>query len=149
MYPTRDMRVYMDTCCLCRQFDDQTQTIVARESEAIIQLHGAFERGEHIGLASEVLEDELSEAEPIIARPRLLSQLAKVHVWLEINERSLRLASILAQKGIPNVDALHIALAYTGKCDTFVTTDKVLIRRMRKLSPSLGMPVVNPIELKL
>ena len=100
-------------------------------------------------MTSTVVEDELTATRDPFSRERFLAQLTDAAVWLELNERAVRLARLLEQKGLARYDALHVAVAYTGRCDVFLTTDQRLIRRMARLSTPLGMLVINPVELKL
>lgn len=52
------MRIYLDTCCYNRLFDDQYQARIRLETAAILSV---LSNKAHTFIASEILDDELSE----------------------------------------------------------------------------------------
>jgi hypothetical protein len=55
------MKIYLDTCCLSRPFDDQTQERIKLESEAVLVVLARFERGDWEWFGSDVLMDEIDQ----------------------------------------------------------------------------------------
>ena len=53
--------VYLDACCLNRPFDDQTQTRIRLESEAILLILSSVEAGRLRLIASEALHFEIAQ----------------------------------------------------------------------------------------
>ena len=53
------MRIYLDTCCLQRPFDDQTQPRIRVEAEDLLAVLAAIEAGDCVLLTSEALEFEI------------------------------------------------------------------------------------------
>ncbi len=51
-------KIYLDTCCLNRPFDDQTQERICLESEAVLAILSRIEKGEWEWIGSDVLVDE-------------------------------------------------------------------------------------------
>jgi hypothetical protein len=51
-------KVYLDTCCLNRPFDDQTQMRVRLEAESVLVILARIENGDWVWIGSEVLKDE-------------------------------------------------------------------------------------------
>ncbi|MCA9424482.1 MAG: hypothetical protein KC994_05385 [Candidatus Omnitrophica bacterium] len=53
------MKVYLDTCCLCRLFDDHSQLRIFAESEAIVRVLDRIGKRELEWVSSGVLEYEI------------------------------------------------------------------------------------------
>ncbi len=54
-------KIYLDTCCLNRPFDDQTQERVRLEAEAVLAILSRIEKGEWNWIGSDVLADEIEQ----------------------------------------------------------------------------------------
>ena len=52
-------KIYFDTCCINRPFDDQTRIRVRLEAEAVLGILSRIENGEWEWVGSEVLMDEI------------------------------------------------------------------------------------------
>jgi|SRR5665213_617390 len=55
------MKLYLDVCCLNRPFDDQSQTRVRLEAEAVLSILEMAQSDEIEILGSDIIDDELSE----------------------------------------------------------------------------------------
>ena len=55
------IKIYLDTCCLNRPFDDQTQERIRLEAEAVLAILSRIEKGEWDWIGSEVLIDEIEQ----------------------------------------------------------------------------------------
>ncbi len=68
-------KIYFDTCCLNRPFDDQTQVRVRLEAEAVLAILSRIENGEWDWVGSEVLMDEIEQMPDTqkLSRTKLLS----------------------------------------------------------------------------
>ena len=55
---TQIWKIYLDTCCLSRFFDDQTQTRIHRETQAIDTILETFRSGRWEWIVSKVLETD-------------------------------------------------------------------------------------------
>ncbi len=53
------MRIYLDNCTLQRPFDNQSQSRIRIESEAVLEIIQAIEEGKLELISSEILEYEL------------------------------------------------------------------------------------------
>ena len=60
------MRIYLDTCCLNRPFDNQNDARISLETEAIKTILNRCEQGEWHLINSEVLELEIYKT-PILS----------------------------------------------------------------------------------
>jgi predicted nucleic acid-binding protein len=115
-------KIYFDTCCLNRPFDDQTQERIRLESEAVLAIISRIEKGEWDWVGSEVLMDEIEQTPDTqkLSRARLLSGF--INQMVEIGEKELRRTKDLQKEGFQVFDALHLACAESAKADVFLST---------------------------
>jgi hypothetical protein len=60
-YTNRKMKIYLDTCCLNRPFDDQRQPRIRLEAEAVTLILEKFRQREWNWVGSEVLIYEIEQ----------------------------------------------------------------------------------------
>ena len=139
------IKVYLDTCCLNRPFDDQTQERLRLESEAVLAILSRIEKGEWDWIGSEILIDEIEQTPDTqrLSRTRLLSCFIQESV--EIGDKEAKRAEELQKEGFQLFDALHIACAESAKVDVFLSTDDRLLKLAKKLSKLLRIRVENPL----
>lgn len=138
-------KIYLDTCCLNRPFDDQTQERIRLEAEAVLAILSRIEKGEWDWVGSEVLVDEIEQTPDTqkLSRARLLSGFIKQMV--EIGEKEAQRANDLQKEGFRVFDSLHIACAEGAKVDVFLSTDDRLLKLAKRMSKRLKIRVVNPL----
>jgi predicted nucleic acid-binding protein len=138
-------KIYFDTCCINRPFDDQTQVRIRLEAEAVLGILSRVESGEWEWIGSEVLMDEIEQMPDMqrLSRVKLLSSFAQEIV--EINEKEVERAKELQKEGFQVFDALHIACAESAKADVFLSTDDRLLKQAQRVSKSLHVKVENPL----
>ena len=140
------MRVYLDNCCFNRPFDDQSQARIRLETEAKLEIQQRVKDG-RIELAWSYMLDYENQANPfeerreVIARWRMAAS-----VDVEESAAVLGQAREIADRGVPAKDAIHVACAMAAGCDFFLTTDEVLVRRMRGF---VGIAVADPTQYVL
>jgi predicted nucleic acid-binding protein len=139
------IKIYLDTCCLNRPFDDQSQERLRLESEAVLAILSRIEKGEWNWVGSEVLIDEIEQTPDTqkLSRTRLLSGFIQESV--EIGDKEVKRAEELQNEGFQLFDALHIACAESAKADVFLSTDDRLLKLAKKLSKLLRIRVENPL----
>lgn len=137
--------VYLDTCCLNRPFDDQTQAHIHLEAEAVLLIMARCVARQWEWLSSDILDYEIAQTPDPERRARvdLLARYAQRYVTVDgdITERAMALETL----GLDAFDALHIASAEAGQADVFLTTDRVLLRRAARIAGALSIRVVNPL----
>ena len=139
------MRIYLDTCCLNRPFDDQNQNRIHMESEAIIIIMNKLHEDEWKWIGSEILDIEI-ENTPNIEKRHYLSKITEfIHESLKIEEKDLIRAKQLEKMGLKSFDAMHVACAERGKVDFFLTTDDKLLKLTNKTKNILNVKVSNPL----
>jgi hypothetical protein len=140
------MLIYLDMCCLKRPFDDQTQTRVHLESEAVLALL-AMEPDTLQFVRSHALLLENSY-NPIKDRA------ARVHQWLvqspskNIDHAVLQTrCSELMQLGFKNFDALHLSSAELTRSNVFGTVDDRLLSTAARNKDRLQIRVVALMDV--
>ena len=141
---TQFWKIYLDTCCLSRFFDDQTQDRVRRETEAVDTILETFRQGEWRWLVSTVLEIEVNRNLNFSQRLRVRSLLARANQLILLTEAETSRATMLESLGFKLFDALHIASAESGTADILLTTDDRFVRRAKRVSERLHVRVENP-----
>ena len=137
-------KIYLDTCCLSRFFDDQTQDRVRRETEAVSTILETFRHGEWRWLVSKVLEIEVNRNLNFSQRLRVRSLLARANELILLTEAEVSRATTLESFGFKSFDALHIASAESGAADILLTTDDRFVRRAKRVFEQLHVRVENP-----
>ena len=135
------MRIYLDTCCLQRPLDDQTQPRIRVETEAVFAILASVQAGSVTLLTSEVLEFEISRIPDEQRRREAAAILTLASERLTLSESTEVLAESFAQAGLSSIDALHVALADTANANYFVTSDDKLLRRAKALQGLNVLPI--------
>ena len=139
------MRIYLDTCCYNRPYDDQLQIRIHDESEAVLSILHRSRATDNIILGSDVLRWEISQITDTFRRFKVLALYQAAKEIIPYNEDiKTQAASIQTQTSIRSLDSLHIASAAWGKADVFLTTDDRLLRACRKMS--LSLRTLNPVS---
>ena len=139
------MRIYLDTCCLNRPFDDQSQNRIRLESETILIIMDKLYKDEWEWIGSEVLDIEIENIPNIEKRYYLKKLLEFVNESVKIENEDLVRASQLQSMGFKPFDAMHIACAERGKVEIFLSTDDKLLKLSDRLKNVLNIKVSNPL----
>ena len=139
------IRIYLDTCCLNRPFDDQTQDRVRAEADAIVRIIDKVYRGDLELIRSEAVEAEAAAIPDPLRRQQVLALSGTGTVEVSLREEHRERAGVLRMLGFGDVDALHIASAEIAGADALLTTDDAMIRRARRLPYEMRIRVVNPL----
>jgi len=138
------VKVYLDVCCLCRPFDDQSVNRIHLESEAIKEILMRCTR-DWILVTSDAISFEISR---IPDRTRMkkaqnFTDLAKEHVVIT-RPVSRRYHEIVAL-GIDPADALHLACAESAGA-VLLTTDDAIIKIIKRHAHQITIEVINPVD---
>jgi len=137
------MRLYLENCCFNRPFDDQSQARVRLEAEAKLEIQQRI-KDKQIELAWSYLLDYESQSNPFEERRDVVARWKKAAIVdVEETEALIRQAHEIADLGVRAKDALHIACAIAAGCDLFLTTDDLILKRMRGYP---GISVMNPTQ---
>ena len=138
------LRIYLDTCCLSRFFDDQAQTRIRQETEVIGLIISQFRTGRWYWISSDVLMDEVERIRDLNQYLQIKSWLTEVHQTLSVGIGEISRGERLEELGFKGVDALHLACAESGTADVFLTTDDGLLRRAKRDNSHLRVRFENP-----
>ena len=140
----QNWKIYLDTCCLNRLFNDQTQVRIRQETGAIKIILARFFTTQWQWLTSTVLVNEISKTPNKTLR-------AEMEVLLDLADQNVRVGATettrgtqLESLGFKWLDALHIACAESGRADILLTTDDRMLRRAKHFRLQLRVPVENP-----
>ena len=140
------MKIYLDTCCLNRPFDDRSQARVDLETSAVVAILEDVRAGGWSLVSSDAIDFEILTTPDENRRQEVdrLVELATIHQTEsdEINNR----AAALESAGFKPFDAMHLAMAEAAGCDYLCTCDDRFLKRCGKLS-ELTVQVVTPLRL--
>ena len=140
------MRLCLDLCVIQRPLDTPNQVRIVLESEAVLGIIALCHKGQIELLSSEVLLYE-GEQNPLpIRREHTFAVLSEAKSVIMVMEKEKKRAANLMTYGIKPLDALHLALAETGRADYFCTCDDRLLRNAREVKDLL-VKVVDPVDL--
>ena len=143
--------LYLDLNLYCRNFNDQTQLRMYRETRAVDIILNRARRQRYKIYWSYVLHVENSLNPNLAER-----QIVTVHSTsclcsiLPSNDIRLLASQIQALSSIKGYDAEHIACAELAECDYLLTGDDRLLRRFNRLKVQKVLPLQvvlqNPID---
>ena len=140
------MRVYLDACCLNRLTDDQSQTRVRNEAEAVEAIFRMVRMGIATWISSTALEIEINRNPDADRRHDVTMLLALANEVVVPQPGTAHRAEFLRNFGFAPFDALHLACAEEGRADVFLTTDDALIRRAGRRMNEIRTCVMNPVS---
>lgn len=138
-------KIYLDTCCFNRPFDDQTQERIHLEAEAVLAILSKIEKGQWDWIGSEVLTDEIEQMPDAqkLSRAKLLSSFIRENV--QVGEKEIKRAMELREAGFQTFDALHLACAESASVDVFLSTDDRLLKLAKRRSNVLQIRVMRTL----
>ena len=139
-------KIYLDSCCVSRPYDNQTQNRIKSETTAIMQIISRFWHGEWQSITSKVLQFEINQISDLTKRSFVKALFTSIPqaIFVPVGVSETFRGKQLEALGFKEYDALHIACAETGKADVFLTTDDALIRRAKRLRSQLRVRVEDP-----
>ena len=137
-------KIYLDTCCLNRLFNDQTQARIRLETEAVQTILARFFTSDWQWVTSTVLVHEISKTPDATLRDDMQTLLGLAHEKVSVSVLEKARCTQLKLLGFKWLDALHIACAESGEADILLTTDDRLLRRAKRFHSQLRVRVENP-----
>ena len=124
------IKIYLDNCAYNRPFDDQTQIKISLETEAKRHIQRLI-TDKNIDLVYSYINRLENNDNPFTTRKNSINKFfeeADFFIDSGYAEIAEKKATAIMQSGIKARDALHIACAIEGRCNYFITTDKLLLR---------------------
>ena len=140
------MKVYLDVCCLCRPFDDQTQSRIRLESEAVLATLDECLGGGLTWISSDAIEEEVLHDPEANRKGRVLRILKFAAERVAMSPQVRTLALEFHARGLQPIDSLHLASAEIAGCDVLLTTDDSFQRIANRIEPRSGVRVENPLR---
>jgi len=137
------MKLYLDNCCFNRPFDDQKSIKIKLEAEAKLFVQERVKQKEFEIVWSYILDFENS-ANPFDDRKEAIKYWKDRAIdYVKENKEVIAVANEIGKFKVKSKDALHIACAIYAKCTHFLTTDDVLIKKLKSFKK---IKVQNPLE---
>ena len=140
------MRIYLDTCCLSRIFDDQTQIRIHQETEVIQRILNRLQDEDWLWISSTVLVREVEGNPNEGQRSQIESWLTDANQNVVVDAGEVSRGKYLESISFKKNDALHLACAESGSADVFLTTDDNLLKKAKSVQTQLNIQVDNPYE---
>ena len=127
MKPVRE--VYLDTNIYCRPLDDQKESHINAETQALLKIVNSTEKGELVIISSDYVKFEIEQIkyplkrknirgfEKILSKTNIPSSKPLINLAKEINTKCK----------INSLDALHLAAAFVGKASFFLSCDNEIL----------------------
>ncbi len=138
----------MDTCAWCRPFDKLSDQRIIRESNAIANILKKVDSREIEIIGSVVLNAEISMIKPGIKEETVQSLVKYIATSFPIVTGSVEILAkeLIRVCAIDAMDALHLAVAIENKAEVFITTDDIILNKVKCIS-RYGIAVKNPCEV--
>ena len=137
-------KVYLDSCCFNRPFDDLSQIKIHFECEAVLAILKNCDEGIWDVFRSDVLDDEIGRITNPFKKLKVLMLYSSALIHIEINNEIVSRAKNFQQKSnIGSFDALHLASAEHAGADILLTTDKKFLKFAAKSDSKIR--ITNPI----
>ena len=135
------IRVYLDTCCFNRPFDEQFLLKVRLETQAKLSIQQMVLE-KRLELAWSFILEYENEQNPATERRLRISLWQSIAVIdCDLCDEVLAQSRFLTELGLDEKDAYHIACAIFAKCNFFITTDRKILNKAIS-----SIRVVSPIE---
>jgi predicted nucleic acid-binding protein len=126
----RSIKIYLDTCCYNRPYDDLDQDIVRDEAIAVkfIQYLVRYNLVELVH--SYILQYEINKNPFHIVKDEIFGflEFASEFVSGEFEDHIIEISLQIRKTGVKPTDALHVAAALYSHCDYFITTDRRILK---------------------
>lgn len=137
------MKIYLDVCCLCRPFDDQTSYRIKAEAGAVIEVLNRCTTGWDL-IESEVIDYELEQMSDREKIEAIKCFLNVAHDRVLLSDQIITRAHTFHTMGIDAFDALHLASAESVGA-VFLTTDDSLVRHINMNDDTILIEANNPL----
>ena len=151
------MRIYLDSCCYNRPFDDQTQERIHLESETILTILNRGRTGAYEIIGSSILELEIDRIQDAVRKKRVKDLYEATNAYISYTEDiKKRSREIMEYSKIRTFDSLHIAAAEASGAYAMLTTDDKL-EKSQSHEPikirlggdlMLNVDLNNPMEIR-
>lgn len=149
-------RVYLDTNVYFRPFDDQNQDRIQKETDAFIEILCDMQSKKLSTISSDILyyevfltKDETKKAKVSKFLELCGERIEETEMLRGWAERLVKILNLSAR------DSLHIVSCIFSKADIYLTCDKELIRKQKRINVFLQknglgiLKIMNPCDFNL
>lgn len=125
------MRIYLDTCCLNRPYDDQGNLRISLETQAVLYIQECIKANVLALTDSYILQYENNKNPHPIKRDAIKEYLATfASTFVDVaNDVVVKAnAEKIMGAGLRPLDAYHVACAIFANCNYFITTDDKILK---------------------
>ena len=126
--------IYLDVCCFNRPFDDQTQSRIRVESEAVLAILERCELGEWELAISEIIEIEVAQIPDRERRQRIEGAFLMARRCIVVDDAIENRGRALQALGFQGFDAIHLACAETPQIDVFFVNRRSIAEKGDSIS---------------
>ena len=137
-------KIYLDTCCLSRLADSQTQERIRRETFAVATILNYFSIGYWHWVVSTILKVEVNRNPDLTQREDISRLIDRAHYLVKTDDIIRLRGRELELLGFKSYDALHLACAERAEAMVFLTTDDQMLKKAKQNSSRLRIRVENP-----
>jgi predicted nucleic acid-binding protein len=124
------LKIYLDTCCYNRPFDNLDQHILGYEAAAIGYIENLIRVNKVKLVHSFILQYEIDDNPSFYKRLQIndVVRSAAEFVSEDLTKVISEISAPIIATGVKKADAAHVACALFAHCDFFITTDKRLLK---------------------
>jgi len=138
------MKIYLDVCCLCRPFDNHSDTRVRLETEAVLSILKRCSLDWELVTSTAVLHEIGLIGDPT-KRSHALRLIQRARETIRVDDILLSRAEEFENLGVMGMDAVHIACAEKAGA-VLLTTDDDLVKIMKKDALRTSVCADNPLH---
>lgn len=138
------MKIYLDVCCLCRPFDNHSDTRVRLETEAVLSILKRCSLDWELITSTAVLYEIGLISDPT-RRSHALRLIQRARETIRVDDILLSRAEEFENLGVMGMDAVHIACAEKAGA-VLLTTDDDLVKIMKKNALRTSVCADNPLH---
>jgi len=143
------MKLYFDTCCYNRPYDDQSQTRIRNESGIILGITRTRGLYGYVVYGSAALDKEINRIknkDKLQNVSHFYRQTATIRA--DYNEGVFKYIKPLAERaGVRGLDVLHLCFSVAAGVDYLLTVDDRFLEAASGLK--LSVKVINPLNFPL
>ena len=139
-----EMRIYLDTCCYNRQFDDKNSDRIILESYATDYIQNQIKEKKIELATSYMLHYENNQKNDKEIRDKIdkfFRNNRTIYIGVECAEELEKIAQKIMSTGIKEKDSYHVASAILSKSDYFITVDDRLLKYQTN-----EIKLMNPVK---
>ena len=140
------IKIYLDVCSWYRPFDDQSQSRIRIEAEAVQIILEMSDLGQIEISISDIIVYENSGTKDLVKMHNVRQLLKSCKDYIPYDQNIQKRAFELSRDGFTPLDALHLASAEAGGVDYVITTDDKFQKKYDQLRDPINVKVMNPID---